>query len=210
MTSYTHFLISGFVFGLSAGLSPGPLTVLVISETLKYNAAQGAKVALSPLITDLPIILFIFLVLSRLSGIDWFVGAISLCGAAFIAYLGWESVRFKGVDFSADDAPPRSLQKGVLANFLNPNPYLFWFTIGAPTILEALTIGLAPAFFFIFSFYSMLVGAKLAIAAATGRSRGFLKSRLYRAVIQGMGVVLFVYAGLFLRHGLVALEVLPK
>ncbi len=171
------FLLSGVVFGLSAGFAPGPLTALVISETLKYNAVEGAKVALSPLITDLPIILFIFLALSRLAGIDGFVGAISLCGAGFIA------------------------------NFLNPNPYLFWFTIGAPTILEALGVGLMAAVSFVLAFYAMLVGSKMLIAAAVGRSRGFLKSGVYVAIIRGLGVVLFVYAGVFLRKGLVALGV---
>jgi len=199
------FLLSGFVFGLSAGFAPGPLTALVISETLKYTAAEGAKVALSPLITDLPIILFIFLALSRLAGIDGFVGTISLCGAAFIAWLGYESVRFKGADLQIDDLPPRSIRKGVLVNFLNPNPWLFWFTIGAPTILEALGVGLMSAVLFVLSFYTMLVGSKMLIAAAVGRSRGFLKSGVYVGIIRGLGVVLFVYAGVFLGKGLISL-----
>jgi threonine/homoserine/homoserine lactone efflux protein len=199
------FLLSGVVFGLSAGFAPGPLTALVISETLKYTAVEGAKVALSPLITDLPIILFIFLVLSRLSGIDGFVGVISICGATFIAYLGYESVRFRGADFQIDDAPPHSIRKGVIANFLNPNPYLFWFTIGAPTILEALGVGLMSAVSFVLSFYTMLVGSKMLIAAAVGRSRGFLKSGVYVGIIRGLGLVLFVYAGVFLKNGLISL-----
>ncbi len=204
----SRFLLTGIVFGLSAGLAPGPLTALVISETLKYNTAEGAKVALSPLITDAPIIAFIFLALSRFSGIDGFVGTISLCGAAFIAWLGWESIRFRGADFHIDDAPPHSIRKGVIANFLNPNPYLFWFTIGAPTILEALKVGLLPAFLFVVPFYLMLVGSKMLIAAAVGRSRAFLKSGLYVGIIRGLGVVLFVYAALFLKKGLGALGML--
>lgn len=202
-----RFLVAGAVFGLSAGLSPGPLTTLIISETLKYNTAEGAKVAVTPLITDAPIIAFIFLALSRFSGIDAFVGAISLCGAAFIAWLGYESLRFRGADFQIADAPPHSIRKGVIANFLNPNPYLFWFTIGAPTILDALATGYAPAFLFVAVFYLLMVGAKLTIAAAVGRSRGFLKSGLYVGIIRGMGAVLFVYAGLFLRKGLAVLGV---
>ena len=32
-----------------------------------------------------------------------------------------------------------SLAKGVSLNFLNPNPYLFWLTIGTPLLLEAHT-----------------------------------------------------------------------
>lgn len=49
------FLISGIIFGLSAGISPGPLLALVISETLKFGRKEGIKVAIAPLITDIPI-----------------------------------------------------------------------------------------------------------------------------------------------------------
>ena len=48
---------AGLVYGLSAGFSPGPLMALVISQTLKHGIREGAKVAVAPLITDLPIIL---------------------------------------------------------------------------------------------------------------------------------------------------------
>ena len=60
------FLFSGVVFGLSAGLSPGPLLTLVISETLKHNAKEGIKVSIAPILTDLPIVMITILVLSRL------------------------------------------------------------------------------------------------------------------------------------------------
>jgi len=32
-----EFLISGVVFGLAAGIAPGPLLALAFSETLKYG-----------------------------------------------------------------------------------------------------------------------------------------------------------------------------
>jgi hypothetical protein len=52
----THFLGIGIIFGLSAGLAPGPLLMLVISDTLRHGIKAGVKVALAPVITDLPII----------------------------------------------------------------------------------------------------------------------------------------------------------
>jgi threonine/homoserine/homoserine lactone efflux protein len=36
------------VFGLSAGLSPGPLLTLVIAETLKRGIAAGIRIAVAP------------------------------------------------------------------------------------------------------------------------------------------------------------------
>ncbi|MCX9013779.1 MAG: hypothetical protein OIN89_03135 [Candidatus Methanoperedens sp.] len=49
------FLVSGMIFGLTSGISPGPLLTLVISETLKNGSSGGMKVAVAPLITDIPI-----------------------------------------------------------------------------------------------------------------------------------------------------------
>jgi threonine/homoserine/homoserine lactone efflux protein len=64
-----HFidtLSRGIVLGLAAGFSPGPLTVLVISETLRHGLRAGVKVSLAPVLTDLPIIALAVLLLARL------------------------------------------------------------------------------------------------------------------------------------------------
>lgn len=52
-----EFLSAGTLLGLAAGFAPGPLLVLVISETLRHNIKAGIKVSIAPLITDVPIIL---------------------------------------------------------------------------------------------------------------------------------------------------------
>lgn len=57
------FLTIGAALGLSAGLAPGPLLTLVISETLQHGVKSGVKVALAPVITDLPITLLTFFTL---------------------------------------------------------------------------------------------------------------------------------------------------
>ncbi|MBT4876955.1 MAG: LysE family translocator, partial [Desulfobacula sp.] len=44
-----HYLTIGMVLGLSAGLAPGPLLTLVISETLLHDIRAGIKVAMAPL-----------------------------------------------------------------------------------------------------------------------------------------------------------------
>jgi len=43
MTEGLEFLISGMIFGLAAGTSPGPLLALVFSETLKYGKEEEVK-----------------------------------------------------------------------------------------------------------------------------------------------------------------------
>jgi len=149
----------GVVFGLAAGLLPGPLRALVIQQTLRHGPGEGIKVAAA------------LLAVNWLADADGILGAMSLLGAAFLGYLAYESVT---TDLAAHDGPanaPRSLQKGVAANLLNPHPYLFWFTVGAPTLL-------------------------------VGRGRTVLTSRAYVLLVRALGVMLLVFALLFLRDGL--------
>jgi threonine/homoserine/homoserine lactone efflux protein len=49
----------GTLLGLAAGFSPGPLTVLVIGETLRHGLRSSLQVATAPILTDIPIILLI-------------------------------------------------------------------------------------------------------------------------------------------------------
>ena len=143
------FLLSGVVFGLSAGLTPGPLLTLVVSETLRHGTKEGTKVSIAPLLTDLPIVSFTLFILSRMSDIQPVIGGIFLLGSLFLVYLGYENLSFKGIDFDLEHIKPQSLKKGVVANFLNPHPYLFWLSIGAPMVLKASRMHVSFAIFFI-------------------------------------------------------------
>jgi len=201
MASELSFLISGIIFGLSSGLIPGPLLTLVISETLKHGIREGIKISIVPLLSDLPIVLVTILILTRLSDIRPALGIISILGAIFLVYLAVESLSFKGSDIDTE-TKPQSLKKGLITNLLNPNPYIFWLSIGAPTTVKAMDIGLLSASLFILSFYFSLVGSKIMVAFVTGRSRHFLKSRNFIYTIRVLGLVLLIFAALFLKNGL--------
>lgn len=200
-----QYLITGLVFGASAGFSPGPLLALVISETLKHDAGEGAKVAAAPLLTDLPIIAAGVWAVSLLARFEAVLGVLVLFGGAYVAWLGWESLRFRGVTEVAEATPPRSLRRGVVANLLNPNPYLFWGTVGGPLVAEALSISVFAALLFLVPFYGMLVGSKVGIALVAGRSRRFLRGRAYVWINRGLGVILLGFAAMFFREGLIRL-----
>jgi len=148
MVEGLEFLISGVVFGLAAGMAPGSLLALVFSETLKYGKKRGVKVAISPLITDLPIVIFVLFMLSTLSSLieySFVIGVVSLFGACYLIYLGVENLRVKTTKVGL--AKKDALKRGVIANFLNPHPYLFWLSIGGPMIFESLDNNLGNSSF---------------------------------------------------------------
>ena len=119
-----NFLTIGTILGLSAGFAPGPLLTLVISETLQHDIKSGVKVAIAPIITDLPIIIITLFILAKLSNFHNILGIISLTGGFVILFMGYESIRTKGVELNLQETKSRSLMKGILVNALSPHPYI--------------------------------------------------------------------------------------
>ncbi len=197
-----YYLTVGTVLGLSAGLSPGPLLTLLISETLQHNIQSGVRVALAPIITDLPIIMLTLLVLSKLSGFHNLLGIISLAGGLFILAMGYESMRTKGIELSTQESGPKSLTKGVLANALNPHPYLFWFSVGAPTMAKAMSLNISALLAFMISFYTFLVGSKILLAILIGKSKSFMSGRVYIYTMRFLGILMVLLAVVLFHDGL--------
>jgi len=201
----TNYLFTGIILGLSAGFAPGPLLTLVVSETLQHDLRAGIKVALAPIITDLPIIVLTLLLLSKISHFQVVLGIISLLGGFFVLYLGYENMRTKEIDVDLHDRQSHSLRKGIIVNVLSPYPYLFWMSVGAPTTLKAMNQSLMSAVAFIGSFYVLLVGSKILLAVLVGRSRSFLTGRAYIYTMRILGLLLFVLALFLFRDSLVLL-----
>ncbi len=197
-----EIMLIGSILGLTAGISPGPLLTLVITRTLKHDKIEGIKIALSPLITDLPIILIAILIFSKLSEFDTILGVISFIGGVFVAYLGYESFQSKRLIPESQEFKSDSLKKGIITNFLNPHPYLFWATIGAPYIFKALEINILTVIMFFTSFYLLLIGSKVFIAIFVARSKVFIGIKTYVVIMKLLGIILFGFSILFFYDGL--------
>ena len=195
-------LSKGTVLGLAAGFSPGPLTILVISETLRHGLRAGMKVSLAPILTDLPIIALAALLLDRLSSHPAALGGIALLGGGFLLHLGLGSLRPHEGTVGSGLPSSRSLLRGVTANFLNPNPYIFWIGVGTPILLGAFGRSWTHAAAFAGAFFFFIVGSKLLLAQLVHRSRAFLSGGLYRWTLRILGLLLIAYAIMFFRDGL--------
>jgi threonine/homoserine/homoserine lactone efflux protein len=189
--------LTGTALGLSAGISPGPLLALVIAQTLAYSVREGVKVAAAPLLSDLPIVLAALALTGLLASRPFLLGLLTLGGAGYLAWCGIASLRFDPRAQTQDQARPRSVQKGVLVNFLNPSPYLFWGGVGAPLLTRCWTEGAATALAFLAGFYVCLVGSKVLVAWLTGRAGPVVGGPAYALVMRGLGLALLAYAGWF-------------
>jgi len=195
-------LSAAAVYGLSAGFSPGPLLALVVSQTLRYGVREGAKAAMAPLITDLPIILVSVLVMRSLSESRTALGFISMAGGLFVIYLAYGCFRTTQLDMADRNQGPNSLGKGAAVNALNPHPYLFWLTVGGPSVIRAWAESPLGAVAFIAVFTGCIVGAKVLIAAVVGQSRHMLSGKVYGTIMRALGLMLLFFAFLLFKDGL--------
>jgi len=192
---------AGLLLGSMAGISPGPLLALVINQSLKHGRKEGIKVSFTPLITDLPAILLSVFLISELAEYKPVFGIISFLGAAYIIYLGYESIASAGKEVDLKEVKTNSLRKGVLTNLLNPHPYMFWITVGTPLMMKASQLSFFSAALFVFSFYLTIIGAKVIISLLADKSRAFLHGQAYQWTLRILGILLIVLALLLAREG---------
>lgn len=188
------FLALGAGIGLVSGVSPGPVLTLVLAETLRGGWLRGAAVAAGPLLADGPIVLLAVTVLAQLPlGL---VPILSLVGGVFLVYLAIT------VGLSARRATlPRGQRlsarggflTGLLARGLSPHPYLFWFLVGGPTLLQANHSGWSSVVAFLVGYYSTIVGSNVGLALALQRWIGLLSDRVYRAILGASCLILTAY-----------------
>jgi len=187
----------GLTIGWAAGISPGPLNLLVVQSAIRSGAAAGALVAIAPLITDAPIITLSLVVASTVP--DAVLTAMSIAGGLYLIWLGVAEWRSSG-DTMLESAPGSHLRRGVVANLLSPHPWLFWLTVGGPTTVRAWERTPAAAVGFVVAFFVVLVGVKIVIAVVVARAGRRLSDRGQRLAGKVGGVAL-IAVGVIVMSG---------
>jgi len=135
--------------GFSVASLPGPMIVLVASETLRRGLGAGLIIMTAPLLVDALVILPLVLMIqaSLIPGRDWV--PLGFVGAALLVWLGLQSMRGRTQEPRSNDKPGWSLRrrempsflKGVLTHCTNPYPYIFWGTVGVVFVRQGIEQG---------------------------------------------------------------------
>jgi len=171
-------------FGLAAGTGIGPLHTLLMNVTLTYGWRTGIFIALSPLMTDIPIILLMVGLLSQLP--PAFGPILNIIGAFAIFFIAYRTfVELKNptqLDGKVSQPVSRKvLMRGMAMNFLNPAPYIFWGTITGPLLRQAFAESIGAGGLFLLCFYGTFLGLMLVFMVIFDRARG-LDPRIIRVL----------------------------
>ncbi len=194
-------LLSGASLGFAAGISPGPLTALVVTRTLERGFGAGLRVAIAPLLSDAPIVLISLLLFNILPPLLEI--GLTIFGGFFLFYLGVETMRSaRGAELAALAVAPQQasaeIWRGVLVNALSPHPWLFWISVGGPTLTGMWSRGPLQGLAFLLGFYGLLVGSKVLLAFAVAHGRRYLTDPWYRRILFASGLLLIVFGALLL------------
>jgi threonine/homoserine/homoserine lactone efflux protein len=197
-----HPLLLGLGIGAAAGISPGPLLVLVVTATLKGGWRAGIAAACAPLVTDAIVVLGVLLVLAHLPAraISW----LGVLGGLVVIYVGVTTIReaanTRQVPAPAANTP--ALRQAATVNLLSPHPWIAWATVLGPLTIATWRNAHWAAIGLVTAFYVALVGCKVVLALLVGAGRHRIGPTGYRRALLGSGAALCL-AGvvLLLQYG---------
>ncbi len=157
------YLIPGIAYGLAAAVTPGPLSMYLISQAVSNGWRRTLPVAFSPLISDGPVAMLVLTILSRVP--RGLVQYLRLLGGAFILYLAfgaWKSFRScNSEEVTFSEARSNSLLKAAVVNWLNPNLYLGWSIFLGPIVLSGWRESPVHGITLIVGFYTTMIAVMM-------------------------------------------------
>jgi threonine/homoserine/homoserine lactone efflux protein len=199
-------MAQGAGLGFGAGTAFGPLHNLLLSVTLSRGWRYGLLVVITPLLTDVPIILLMLFILNQLP--QQFERLLPLVGGIFILWLAWGAWKqFRNPPVVTEAATAttgisrETIFKGMMVNFLNPAPYIFWGAAGGTILREGLAVSIGHGAAFLIGFYVTFLGIMAVFTLIFDRLR--LIDPRFTRVISLISVVVMSLLGISLiRQGI--------
>lgn len=210
---------TSLMVGLSGALTPGPVSMLTISQSARYGFWAGPLVTLGHAAAELAMVVALAFGLGRLFQRNLVAGLIGLLGGGFLLWMGLDMARsaWQGMAFALE---PEELSgftglgtvaAGFLVSVSNPYWLVWWASVGGSYVVLALERGGAGigAFFGGHLLSDLSWNSFLAFLIVSGSQ--ILHQSLYRGFLFICGLFLvglsiyFIYSGLrFLRGKKVA------
>jgi threonine/homoserine/homoserine lactone efflux protein len=192
-----------FALGLFAGLAPGPYTTMVAGTAMERGFRASLFLALTPLVTDVPPMLFSAVLLERLG---WrALNALGIVGGTVVLVVGIRFLRrnWANRDQGAEPGFPREggsarLPHLLVSNLTNPSPWVFWLMAGSPLLLQSWDRGPEEGLAFLTVLFGTNITSALTLAWVASKSRTILGPGFQRRALQAVGSTLIVVGLLIL------------
>ena len=187
-----NYILFALTYALAASLQPGPFQAYIISQTLKKGWRKTFYIAFAPILSDIPILILIFFILTNLP--PSFINILRIIGGLFLFYLTYKTyLSWKNYLYTEEyKNGVGTFFNAVMVNLLNPNPYIGWSLVMGPTVLEIWGKSQGLAFAFIISFYITLVVSTMSIILLFSFARS-IGPKISRTLLGISAIGLFLF-----------------
>ena len=196
------FLFSAVMISLSGVLSPGPMTAAVIQQGSR-SGFTGMYVALGHGVVEMPLILFIFLGAGSLLKFEWIRILIGVAGGIYLLFMAKDLlIRRKNEEVKKEGRIPSSFFSGIILSIGNPSFLLWWGTIGAGLVINAIRFGLIGLILFALFHWlcDLLWYSFLSLASFKGGK--VFGGGFYKKISIVCGLAMLFYGGVFILSSL--------
>ncbi len=196
--SLAAFLLSAVMISLSGVMAPGPITAVTIGKSARSPHAGGI-IAVGHGIVEFPLMLAIWGGISVLRDSPAVKVGIGLVGGLFLLLMGVGMLR----SARPGQAPARkvaasALVGGIVLTAANPYFLLWWASVGAQLIMQAVGFGLAGLAVFAVIHWLCDLGWLWFLSALGYRGGQFFGRRFQKVTFAACGVFLLAMSGKFI------------
>lgn len=192
------FIVQTVIISLSGVMAPGPITAVTIGKG-SASPYAGALVAVGHGIVEFPLMALVYFGAGYLVSVAPVRAAVFSLGGAFLLFMGVGMLRTMGaVRTESAGGGSAPVVAGVLLSLWNPYFLIWWATVGAVLITQAVKFGAAG--FLLFAVVHWMCDAVwLSILSAASYRGGRVFGAVYRkTVFIVCGVFLIFFGGKFL------------
>ena len=195
------FVATVVVVTASGALAPGPLTFALLMQGSKEGARSGFSCAIGHMFVEFPLVLALAFgllaaanqpVIKSAIGI---VGGLGLMGFGFLQIYGTVKTKPNREEGpKSKTLPASSLALGLALTGLNPYFILWWLTIGAVLVVQALAFAAIVGVLIMYISHVWMDYAFLtSLAYFAKKGRTIVGSKYYKAALIAFGLILIYY-----------------
>lgn len=196
---------TGALLGLTAGISPGPVSTLTISKSITSGYKEGLKFIFLILFIDILIATFILKTLVHFTDLKLFVAIISICGGLFLGYMGLNIILKPFSQAEFNNSEKVSIRETVAIAFLNPNVYIFWTSIAFPIIAKYELSANLILNGFMQGFYFAMLLILIIISIAASSCKSYMAGNKFKLFLKFKAALLILFSLILFRFGYLSL-----
>jgi threonine/homoserine/homoserine lactone efflux protein len=202
-----EIFVSAMIVGFSGAIVPGPMFVVVLTQTSYKGIWASFFISLGHAILELLILILFFIGILRLADNPVFVRTIGIVGGLALFYIAFDML-YKNlkkkvvIDMKNSDTVVLhkksnlfNIFQGAFTSLANPYWFIWWLTIGSAFLIKSKALGYPGIASFYFGHISADFIWYMFVGAVVSKGKRFLSVKVYR-ILMYLCSLFLIYLGI--------------